>query len=40
MSASISDVTQEQQVHSTCFLASARVVRRQVIHHKADLGKK
>lgn len=38
MSASISDGTQEQQVHSTCFLAIARVVRRQVIHHKTDLG--
>lgn len=38
MSASISDGAQEQQVHSTCFLAIPRVVRRQVINHKTDLG--
>lgn len=38
MPASISDGTQEQQVHSTCFLAFPRVVRRQVINHRADFG--
>lgn len=38
MPASISDGTQEQQVHSTCFLAFPRVVRRQVINRRADFG--
>lgn len=38
MPASISVGTQEQQVHSTCFLALPGVVRRQVINHRTDSG--
>lgn len=38
MPASISDGIQEQQVHSTCFLALPGVVRRQVINRRTNFG--
>lgn len=39
MPTSISDGTQGQQVHSTCFLTVSGVVRRQVTNHRTDLEK-